>query len=324
MTLVETVRGPVDTADLGVTLAHEHVFVVTVDSQQQWPGEWDEQQRVAEAVDKLTSLVRLGVRTIVDPTVDGLGRNIARIQRVNAQVPDLNIIVATGIYTYADVPGFFSGRGPGALPDLPEVMDDLFVRDVTVGIQGTSVKAAFLKCAIDHYGLTRGVERVMRAVARAHRRTGAPVMVHTHPGSRTGDEVARVLGEEGVHPSRVLLAHSGDTTDADHLAELAETGFLLGMDRFGLDISLPFEQRVEVVAQMCRRGYAGQMVLAHDAACYIDWVDPALMPFLPNWHYEHVHRDVLPALRAAGVTDADIALMLIDTPRRWFDRAGAY
>ncbi len=324
MSMVQTVRGPVDTADLGVTLAHEHVFVLTADSQQQWPGEWDEEPRVAQAVEKLTALVRLGVRTIVDPTVDGLGRNIPRIQRVNEQVPDLNIIVATGIYTYADVPNYFSGRGPGALPDLPEVMDDLFVRDITVGIQGTSVKAAFLKCAIDHHGLTSGVERVMRAVARAHRRTGVPVMVHTHPTSRTGEQVQRVLGEEGVHPSRVLLAHSGDTTDADHLVMLAEAGFLLGMDRFGLDIYLPFEQRVEIVAEMCRRGYADRMVLSQDAACYIDWVDPRIMPFLPNWHYAHIHRDVLPALRAAGVADEDVELMLVDNPRRWFDDVGAY
>jgi phosphotriesterase-related protein len=124
---------------------HEHVFVLTADSQQQWSDEWDEDARVAQAVEKLRELVESGVRTIVDPTVDGLGRNVPRISRVNEHVPDLNILVATGIYTYADVPGFFAHRGPGALPDLPEVMTPLFVRDIEQGIQGTQIRAALLK-----------------------------------------------------------------------------------------------------------------------------------------------------------------------------------
>jgi phosphotriesterase-related protein len=315
--LISTVRGPVDPSELGVTLAHEHVFTLTVDSQQQWSDEWDEETRVAEAVQKLRELAGSGVRTIFDPTVDGLGRNVPRVARVNEQVPELNLVVATGVYTYADVPGFFSSRGPGALPDLPEPMVDLFVRDLEVGVQGTDVKAAFLKCAIDHHGLTRGVERVMRACAAAHLRTGAPIMVHTHPKTHTAHEVRRVLGEEGVAPDRVMLAHSGDTTDADHLSELAEAGFLLGMDRFGIDTILDFEGRVGVVAELCRRGFAESMVLSQDAACYIDWVQPDILPFLPNWNYLHVQKDVVPALLDRGVTQDQVDAMLVDTPRRF-------
>jgi phosphotriesterase-related protein len=316
--LIETVLGPVAPADLGITLAHEHVFTLTADSQQQWSDEWDEESRVADAVQKLTELRATGVQTIVDPTVDGLGRNVPRILRINKQVPDLNILVATGIYTYADVPGFFSARGPGALPDLPEVMTPLFVRDLTVGVQGTDVKAAFLKCAIDHHGLTAGVERIMRACAAAALETGKPLMVHTHPRNRTGLEVQRVLGEEGLDPSRVLLAHSGDSTDADHLSQLADAGFLLGMDRFGIDTILAFEERVGIVVELCRRGYAESMVLSQDAACYIDWVAPDVLPFLPNWTYLHVLRDVVPALLERGVTQEQADAMLIGNPARFF------
>ena len=317
---VETVRGPVDPADLGVTLAHEHVFVLTPDSQQQWSDEWDEEAKVAEAVTKLRELVEAGVRTIVDPTVDGLGRNVPRIARINEQVPELNILVATGVYTYSDVPWFFAHRGPGALPDLPEPMVDLFVKDIEQGIQGTSVKAAFLKCAIDHHGLTSGVERVLRACAKAQLQTGVPLMVHTHPGSKTGLEVQKVLADEGVSPASVLLAHSGDTTDADHLQELAEAGFLLGMDRFGIDMTLDFEGRVGIVVEMCRRGFAESMVLAQDASCYIDWVQPDLLAFMPNWHYLHVMRDVVPALLQRGVPQEQVDAMLVATPRRFFVR----
>ncbi len=104
---VQTVRGPVDTAELGQVLMHEHVFVLSPDVQQNYPEEWgSEDERVADAVRKLTALAATGVRTIVDPTVIGLGRYIPRIQRITEQV-DLNIVVATGCYTYDDVPFFF-------------------------------------------------------------------------------------------------------------------------------------------------------------------------------------------------------------------------
>jgi len=230
-------------------------------------------------VRKLSALAERGVRTIVDPTVVGLGRYIPRIQRIAEQVPELNIVAATGCYTYTDVPFFFHYRGPalnaivGA--EVPDPMVDLFVTDITDGIAGTGVRAGLLKCAIDHQGLTPGVERVMRAVAKAHRRTGTPITVHTHPTSETALHIQRVMcDEEGVDPRRVVLGHSGDTTDVDHLSALADAGFILGMDRFGINIETTFEARADTLVEMCRRGYAGQMVLSQDASCFIDWIDP--------------------------------------------------
>ncbi len=328
MPQVQTVTGPVDTAELGQVLMHEHVFVLTPDVQQNYPEEWgSEDERIADAVAKLTALAATGVRTIVDPTVVGLGRYIPRIQRVAGHV-DLIIVVASGCYSYKDVPLFFHHRGPAldaALgTSVPDPMVDMFVGDIEQGIAGTGVRAAFLKCAIDAPGLTSGVERVMRAVARAHGRTGAPITVHTHPGTQQGLVVQRVFAEEGVDPRRVVLGHSGDTTDADHLSALADAGFLLGMDRFGINLDTTFEARADVVVEMCRRGYAESMVLSQDASCYIDWVDPAVMAMLTDWRYTHIHEDVLPYLREHGVTDAQIDTMLVANPRRYFENTGPY
>ncbi|MGE5131723.1 MAG: phosphotriesterase [Gemmatimonadota bacterium] len=325
MTQVPTVTGAVDTADLGRTYMHEHIFVLTPDVQQNYPAEWGgEDERVADAVTKLRALAAQGVRTVVDPTVVGLGRYLPRIQRVAEQVPELNIVVATGLYTYDSVPFFFEHRGPAlnaALgTEVPDPMVDMFVADITEGITGTGVRAGMLKCAIDHNGMTPGVERVMRAVAKAHLQTGVPVTVHTHPGRRTGLEVKRVLcDEEGVPPGRVVLGHSGDTTDCDHLAELADAGFVLGMDRFGINLATTFEARADTLVEMCRRGYAERMVLSQDAACYIDWIDPNVLPFLPQWHYLHIHDEVLPYAREHGVTDEQIDAMLTGNPRRFFE-----
>jgi phosphotriesterase-related protein len=325
---VQTVRGPVDTAALGQVLMHEHVFVLSADVQQNYPEEWgSEEARVAGAVQKLTELAATGVRTIVDPTVIGLGRYIPRIQRIAEQV-DLNIVVATGCYTYDDVPFFFHYRGPalnaavGA--EVPDPMVDLFVGDIEDGITGTGVRAGVLKCAIDAQGMTAGVERVMRAVAKAHRRTGVPITVHTHPTSRSGLAVAEVLADEGVDPRRVVLGHSGDTTDVDHLGELADAGFLLGMDRFGINLDTTFEARADTLVEMCRRGYAESMVLSQDANCYIDWLAPGVMDLLPQWRYTHIHEEVLPYVREHGVTEEQIETMLVDNPRRYFENVGRY
>ena len=322
MSEVETVRGPVATADLGRTLMHEHIFVLSADVQQNFPAEWgDEDARIADAVAQLRELAAAGVRTIVDPTVIGLGRYIPRIQRVAEQVPELNIVVATGVYTYTDVPGFFRHRGPGLGEGVPDPMVDMFVADVTTGITGTGVKAGLLKCAIDKAGPTPGVERVMRAVGQAHLRTGVPITVHTHPSSKTGLHVKRILVDEvGVDPHRIVLGHSGDTSNADHLTELAEAGFVLGMDRMGITSEISFEKRCDIVVEMCRRGFADQLVLSHDTSCYIDWIEPTVRPLLSQWHYLHIEREVLPYLREHGVTEDQITAMLVDNPRAYFEK----
>src|SRR5262249_54542690 len=160
---------------------------------------------------------------------------------------------------------------------------------------------------------TRGVERVLRSVARAHRRTGVPISTHTHAASRRGLEQQRIFRDEGVDLTRVIIGHSGDTMDYAYLEELVAAGSTLGMDRFGIDSILPFEKRVEVVAEMCRRGHAGKMVLSHDASCHLDWLPKEyIAKNLPRWNWNHIHDDVLPALRARGVTEGQLRAMMVD------------
>ncbi|GGV08821.1 phosphotriesterase [Actinomadura cremea] len=323
MAEVQTVRGPVDVGALGRTFMHEHVFVLSTEHVENYgAGDWwDEDEKADDAVRKLRQLVERGVATIADPTVWGLGRYIPRIARIAERVPELNIIAATGIYTYNDLPFQFHHRGPGTLLGGPDPMVADFVRDLTQGIGDTGVRAAFLKCAVDHPGLTPGVERVLRAVAGAHRETGAPITVHTESSTFAGREVVRVLREEGADLSKVVIAHAGDSNDLGYLSELADTGAILGMDRFGLDVINSTADRVSTVVAMCERGYADRMVLSHDASCFIDWFGPdpdLLRGMAPNWNYRHISDDVLPALRARGVTDAQLDQMLVTNPRRYF------
>jgi phosphotriesterase-related protein len=318
--MVETVKGQVPVEDLGTVLMHEHVFVLTEEIRGNFPELWDEEQRVADAVERLRALAALGVDTIVDPTVIGLGRNIARVARVNAQV-DINIVAATGLYTYGEVPFYFRYTGPGTLLGGADPMVGMFVQDITQGIAGTGIKAAFLKCAIEDQ-LTPGVERVMNAVAEAHQRTGVPITVHTSAAHRSGLRAQEILRRQGVDLSTVVIGHSGDTADLDYLHELIDNGSYVGMDRFGLDTLLPADQRVSTVAKLAEEGLADRMVLSHDASCHIDWFPPGVLErATPNWHYAYIHEAVLPALRLAGVTEEQITTMLVDNPRRYFSPA---
>ncbi len=325
MVAVETVRGPVDLGSLGPTLMHEHVFVLSTEHVQNYGSSWwDEEARVADAAAKLNAVHAKGIRTIVDPTVWGLGRYIPRIQRIAAQTP-VNIIVATGLYVYEELPQQYAYRGPGLLLDIPEPLVTDFVRDITEGIADTGVKAAFLKCCMETPELTPGVERIARAVARAHAETGAPITVHTSGPHQTGRTTVRIFREEGVDLSKVVIGHAGDSNDLGYLTELADQGVLLGMDRFGLDLFNPGAERVKTVAALAARGYAPSMVLAHDASCFIDYFgaahDAVHAAATPNWHYEHISTDVVPALLEAGVTHAQLDTMLIDNPVRYFTPA---
>jgi phosphotriesterase-related protein len=307
--MIQTIRGAVDDGALGTTLMHEHVFTLDTEAAANGATEWVEDAGVADAIERLDELVDAGVHTIVDLTVLGLGRDVPRIQRVAAGTW-MQIVVATGVYTFHDMPSYFRYQRTDAIADF-------FVREISEGIAGTGVRAGILKCATDEAGLTRGVERVLRAVARAHRRTGVPISTHTDAATERGRDQLRIFTEEGVDPRHVVIGHSGDSTDLDYLMAIADTGATLGMDRFGVDSLLGFDERVRTVAELCHRGRAGSVVLSHDAACFSDaFSADTLRRTLPNWHYLHISRDVLPALRERGVTEEQIRTMLVDNPRR--------
>ncbi|WP_328808494.1 phosphotriesterase family protein [Nonomuraea montanisoli] len=315
----ETVRGPV--ADLGATLMHEHVFGLSPEILWNWPDipeGWDLETRAREAAAKLDAAKAEGIDTIVDLTVVGLGRYLPAVQRV-AELTDVHIVAATGLYTYDALPPYFGNRGPGTLFGGPDRLAEFFVRDITEGIGRTGVKAAILKCATDKPGMTKNCERVFRAVAEAHRETGVPVTTHSHSASRGGLEQQRLLASLGVDLGRVVIGHAGDSTDVAYLEELVANGSFIGMDRFGIGTISPFEDRVAVVAALCERGHAGRMVLGHDSYCFNDRFDADVVRERhPDYHLLHVSRDVLPELRKRGVTEEQIHQMLVDNPRRIF------
>lgn len=310
MARVDTARGPVDEAELGAVLMHEHLFLLSSPAGRARPESIpDEGRRVGDAVDRLGRLKERGIDALVDLTVEGAGRYLPRIQAVAARV-DLHIIAAAGLFVLDRLPPPLEAH-----PDPTRILVETFIGEIREGIGGTGVKAAVLKCATGRRGVTPGVERVLRATARAQLATGVPICTHTHAASRNGLDQLRIFAEEGVDPARVVIGHSGDTTDLGYLERLMETGACIGMDRFGIDPILCFERRVDTLARLCRMGYAAKMVLSHDASCYNDAFPEARAAEVPNWHYLHLPDDVIPALRARGIGEGQIRTMLVDNPR---------
>jgi phosphotriesterase-related protein len=320
MATIQTLGGELDTDALGTVLMHEHIFNITFDVQACYPGfnGWNEEVEIPKAQQQLRDLKEAGYDTLVELSVIGLGRDLGLLQRA-VEGSGLQVVLATGLYTYDVLPRLWHFSGPGTMLGGDEPLDELFKRDIEEGIAGSDIRAGMLKCAVDQAGLTEHVERVLRSCCRVHTQTATPMTVHTHPATERGLEVLKVLGEEGVDPTRVVLAHCGDTTDLDYLEKLISSGALIGMDRFGLDIILPFEDRVSTVVALCERGYADRMILSHDANCFSDWFPPGMgEQITPRWHFLHIEQDVLPALRERGVTDEQITTMLVENPRRFF------
>ena len=319
MATVESVTGPLDADELGVTLIHEHLCFRDEATAIQWPHLYDEQALHEAAVGAAAGALEVGVRTLVEPTAMFGGRDVRLMERV-ARETALQVIACTGIYTYDFLPHYWLSRDADA-------MADAFVHDIVNGIQRTPIKAAFLKCAADAPGVTENVEKVHRACARASLRTGVPIMAHTHPAGRTGLRQMEIFAEEGVDAARVQLAHTGDTDDLDHIEELLATGARIGMDRYGIEMYLPTDRRNATVLALLERGHADRMFLSADSCATIDWFAPEAAAQLEaagavrNWTTRLIHDEVLPALRAGGMTAEQERTMLVDNPRRWLTGA---
>lgn len=333
MAQVETVRGPVDVAELGPTLMHEHVVNITPEFDRDYPHlSWPQgRDAVLEsAVTQLQAVCDRGIRTILDATAFGHGRDVAFLQRVNERV-DINIITCTGMYVKDDsnsalVPPIFFRGGMKR-----DIMIEMFLHDINVGVAGTGVKAAAIKCATDASGVTPVVERILRACAVAHRETGVPITTHTASHLRNGLDQQRIFAEEGVDLSRVIIGHSGDSMDLEYLREIMDQGSIIGADRFGLYIpGFPtMDERVDTIAKLCAEGYADRIILSHDYTIHVDWYDDDTPEFLAGfppagWVPTHISDDVLPAMRERGVTEEQITAMMVGNPRRVFEVQGAY
>ena len=314
MATVETVNGPVDLDELGLTLIHEHFRATDEATRFQFPHLYDEDEEWQDAINDANGVKSHGVRTVVEPSAMFLHRD-ARFSKRVADESGLNVILATGVYTYDHLPQPLMNRSEDQIAEI-------YVHEIENGIQGTGIKAAFIKCAADEAGVTPNVEKMHRAAARASNQTGRPIMAHSRPASGTGIDQMRVFAEEGVDPAKVQIAHTGDTDDLDYIERLLDTGCWIGMDRYGVDIYLPTEKRNATVLALLERGYAERMFLSQDWCSTLDWFPREAQEELhaamtPNWSMTFLFEQVIPELKERGMTDEQLDQMMVENPKGW-------
>lgn len=319
---VNTVAGRVDAGRLGVTYMHEHVFCVNAEVQHCWPGyqDWDEDVQVARARQALRKLHdEYDVDSILDATVGGLGRNIRAVHRA-AEGTGINVIASTGWYTMGELPfTFYLLEREKKITEFTR----LFVQDIRHGLEGTTIKPGAIKCATDLQGVTSDIDVLLRASARAHLETGAPITTHSEFSNRSGLMQQEIFLEEGVDMNAVVIGHVNQSNDLDYMERLIENGSYIGFDRCGIESEVaPDETQIDNLAELCQRGYANRVVLAHDHPIFLDMMTQHELEEFSTVHYPygHIHNATIPGLRARGVTDDQIRTMLVENPRAYFSR----
>lgn len=314
MATVNTVLGPLDTARLGFTLSHEHVMVSAAGILQAYPEFLDRETTIEQAVKELREANAGGVHTIVDMTTPDLGRDVRLLEEVSGR-SRVNIIATTG--TWVDIPRVFWNADPDRIAAL-------YVREIRVGMDGTDSKAGVIKVANNNRELTPQEVIIIRAAARAHKQTGAPISTHTRSTERVGESQVRVFEEEGVDLSRVCIGHSNDTTDVDYLLGLLRKGVYLSLDHHPGGRAGPpdWQERTAIAKRLMDAGYAHRLMFGHDMVVRVSRDDPNVLrerlAYNPD-SYLFVARKVLPRLRELGASERDIQAVTVDNPRRFFE-----
>ncbi len=312
MSTINSVLGPLDTANLGFTLMHEHLIVASAGIPQNYI-ELLGAGFMERIVDGLTQAKEEGIDTVVDATTLDLGRDVTVLAEAS-RLSGVNVIAVTG--WWLETPRFLTGVSADQFAQL-------FIREIQDGIAGTGIKAGILKAASDIPGVTPEAETVLRAVARAHLQTNVPIMLHSYAPGQVGRQQLAILKDEGVDLRRVKVDHSNDTTDVEYLTWLLEQGCYLGLDRYpGRNVS-PLA-RTKTMKALIDAGYGNRLLPSHDHS--LVWV-MAETPLISQaerearnpYGYLYMKKVVFPQLREMGVSEAILNGLCVDNPRNFFE-----
>jgi len=248
-----------------------------------------------------------GATALVECSTVGVGRNLTILCSL-AEITPVHIIAPTGVYREAFT--------PSSLREISEAdLADLWITELTEGIERTSIRAGFIKLAMSDEGPTVLEVRNLKAAAKASRGTGAVIASHTIGGKVAGKEMD-VLEEAGLDLRHFIWVHAQTETDPAVLVQAARRGAYLEFDSVGA----PYQSQtdlLETTLALIEAGYADQLLLSHDAG----WYNPARPDGLPEEGfrgYTALTNEFLPALLEGGVTVEQIQLITINNPARAF------
>ena len=306
-----TVTGPVPSEQLGFTLIHEHLFLDLM--RDTWSGN-NFMNDPELAYLEVMRYKNAGGVTLVDQTNGGLRGNDQLLLPVKhalgvrdiAERTGLNIVLGCGWYreTYYDQSLWRK--------KTDEIAEDI-VRELTEGIEGTDVRAGVIGEMGAHFTWLSPVEeRVLRAAARAHKKTGATVATHATRGP-VGLDQLDILQEEGVDPRRVVVGHSQSYPYHEYHAEIARRGAFLSFDRMGsLKTANEYEYHalLRLVRQILDAGLTGHLLFSHDVCYRSDYATCG------GNGYDFISTRLLDILREIDVTEEQFHQIMIDNPRR--------
>lgn len=300
MGTIHTVRGPIRPAELGLTLAHEHILVDFGGADVTGPHRWDADAVVAKMQPYLEELVALGVDTFVDATPAYLGRDVGVLRRLSAAV-GLQILTNTGWYKPPYLP-------PRAFDLSAEEIATEWIAEYEDGIDGTDVRPGFIKIAVNPGPLDPTQRKIVQAAAYTHLATGLTVASHTGEAqaARESLDAAQAVG---MDLSRYIVVHADQIRSLDDLAEIAERGAWIEYDAIG---TREIGEHVELLQRSLDRGWIDQLLLSQDAGWYA--VEE------PNGGNVRPYTAILTAFRErlaqAGVDDATWSRLMEANPAR--------
>ena len=304
---VQTITGPVAAGSLGLVLPHEHLFTDLRGPMAPGYAQADPDDVASVVEPYLTFAFSAGVTALVECSPVGVGRNLAVLQRL-AEVSPIHIIAPTGLYKEAFT--------PTTLRDASvEVLADLWTQELISGIEGTDVRAGFIKLAVSDDGPTALEIRNLKSAARASAASGAAIASHTVGGTAAILELD-ILEEEGLDLGRFIWVHAQTEKDLTRQLEVARRGAYLEIDSIGCTWQ-PQAQLLENVLGALEAGYVDNLLLSHDAG----WYNPASQDGMPDQgfkDYTALMTEFLPALRERGVTEEQVQRMTIDNPAEAF------
>ena len=303
---VMTVSGPIPPDRVGFTLPHEHTGISLWHIANRWDY-WELTPDEPTLVEELADFRRRGGSTLVDVTLDGVGRDPERLRRLAAR-SGVQLVMGCGWYRGAYYP-------PEALIDRRTV-DDLaaeLVAEFRDGVRGTGVHPGIIgEIGVDKAWVSATEERVHRAAARAAIATGMAITTHGIQ-SAVGLAQLRIFEEEGVEPGRVVIGHADSYPVLDHYLAILDRGANLEFDFIGQRFATEeaAEPRlVELIVELLERGYGTQLLLSQDVN------HNSQLRANGGFGYSYLQQHFLPTLRTAAVAEGEIAQMTIDNPRR--------
>jgi phosphotriesterase-related protein len=300
-----TVAGPIQPAQLGMVLPHEHVLVDFIGADRVSRSRYDAEEVFEVALPHLQRVGELGCQTLVDCTPAYIGRDPMLLKRLS-QASRVQILTNTGYY----------GAGQGKyLPKhaASETADELAARWLAEwhdGIEGTGTRPGFIKIGVDGGPLGEINGKLIRAAARVHLKSGLTIAAHTGDGTAATEQLGAVR-EEGVNGSAFIWVHAQSERDTALHARAAEQGAWVEFDGIAPET---VAQHVELVKTMKACGHLGRVLVSHDAGWY-QVGEPLGGKFRS---YETLFTEFLPALKAAGFSDAEIKQLTVDNPRSAF------